>query len=248
MKYHILSLSECRDIVRERLEGMEPQVQGIEQGTGPGSVDWTQIRSTAEWMAAQLDDVGSKDRDQVEGKFALRLHTALGPVDKSILDDDGFWRYLGVRYFWDVIRWREPKAFGDESSLAKALKYVDATNPTESVLTRMYLRAVAVGMEDDVYGGDGEAAHGLPQATDFWRSHIVRVRTGTAPGLVRAFVRRQQDDRMATEPLREFAKAVNRTWSNIVLNVYGEDEASELLDDLHGWLQAEQKKEQAAAR
>lgn len=195
-------------------------------------VDWGEIRAAADWMKRQIETAESKDRDRTEGRLAIRLHQALNHVDPAVLDDAGFWRYLALRHFWDVIRWREPKAFNGPDNTEKAIKYVDAIKPTESVLTRMYLRAVAIGMNEADPGDEGQLAYVLSTATDFWRSHVIRVRTGTAPPLVRAFVRRQERERMSTEPLRDFAKAINRTWTNVQLNEYDETEAADLLEEL----------------
>lgn len=244
MKYRVVSHSECRDMVVERMAGRERIVSGTEQGIGE-SLDWTPIRRASERMKDELSQMNQLnqtkrssggDPDQVEGRFAVELHAALTGADSEVLDDEGFWRYLALRYFWEVVQWREPKAFdrGPET----ALKYVDARKPTDCVLTRMYLRAQAVGLNVDTPGGNGDgdgnrdAAHVLAKATDFWRSHVLRVRTGTAPALVRAFVGMQQEDRLATAPLRELAKALTRTWTNVVLNTYDEQEARALLEEL----------------
>lgn len=232
MRYKSLSESLCRELVKDLLARRQPSIQGADQGTGDHVVDWGEIRAAAEWMKQHIETVKSKDRDQTEGRLAIRLHQALNHVDPAVLDDAGFWRYLALRHFWDVIRWREPKAFSGPDNSEKAIKYVDAIKPTESVLTRMYLRAVAIGMNEAQPGDEGQLAYALSTATDFWRSHVIRVRTGTAPSLVRAFVRRQDRERMTTEPLREFAKAINRTWTNVQLNEYDETEAASLLEEL----------------
>lgn len=244
MKYRVVSHSECRDIVVERLAGRERIVNGTEQGLGK-SLDWAPIRRASKRMKDELSQTNQtkrtkrppgRDPDQIEGRLALDLHAALAGADSEVLDDEGFWRYLALRYFWEVVRWREPRAFG--KGWTAALKYVDARNPTDCVLTRMYLRARAVGLNVDAPGGNddgdghGDAAHALAKATDFWRSHVLRVRTGTAPDLVRAFVGMQDEDRLPTAPLRELAKALNRTWTNVVLNTYDEQEARALLEEL----------------
>ena len=175
-------------------------------------------------LTADLDDAATDAaREQREGEAAPLLHDALCAVDVEVLDDPGFWRYLSLDLFWDFIRWRETKAFTRENYL----KCVDGRSSTECVLTRMYLRAAAVGGLEFA-----EYASALPRAADFWRSHVVRVRTGTAPSLVRAFVEIQRQHRLTTGPLREFAKDLNRTWSNIVLSIYHDDEAQALVEEI----------------
>ncbi len=232
MRYRSLSESLCRDLVRELLANGQPLIQGTDQGTGSRVVDWGLIRDTSEWMKGQIETAEWKHRDPTEGRLAIRLHQALDHVDPEVLDDAGFWRYLGLRYFWEVIRWREPHAFKGPDTSEKAIRYVGAIKPIESVLTRMYLRAVALGTSAAQPGDEGRLAYALPAATDFWRSHVTRVRTATAPPLVRAFVRRQKHERMTTDLLRVFAKAINRTWTNVELSEYDETEAARLLDEL----------------
>lgn len=181
-------------------------------------------------------------RDQVEGEAATILYRALtqdkstdrAAVDVAVLDDPGFWRYLALRWFWDFVEWREwktPERFKESTHLA----YIDASNSTESVLTRMYLRMAGLGGSDYE-----ELASCLPRATDFWRSHIIRVRTAGAPGLVRAMVGTQRDARLKTADVREFAKRVNRTWSNVLLDLYTQEEAAELLSGFRIGLGADQ--------
>lgn len=232
MRYKSLSESLCRELVKDLLARRQPSIHGADQGTGDHAVEWGEIRAAAEWMKQQIETAESKDRDRTEGRLAIRLHQALNHVDPAVLDDAGFWRYLALRHFWDVIRWRQPHAFRGPETSEKAIKYVDAIKPTESVLTRMYLRAVAVGMNEAQPGDEGRLAYALVAATDFWRSHVIRVRTATAPPVVRAFVRRQERERMSTDRLREFAKAINRTWTNVQLNEYDETEAARLLEEL----------------
>ena len=134
-----------------------------------------------------------------------------------------FWRYLSLDLFWVFIQWRETKAF----ARGNYLKYVDGRSSTECVLSRMYLRAAAVGgLEFAKY------ASALPRAADFWRSHVLRVRTGTAPSLVRAFVDTQRQQRLPTDLLRRFAKDLNRTWSNVVLTICHDDETQALVEEI----------------
>jgi hypothetical protein len=91
----------------------------------------------------------------------------------------------------------------------------------------MYLRAAAVGGAEHV-----ALAAGLSNATDFWRSHIIRVRTGTAPAVARELVRSQQAARLTTTPLRDLARGLNRSWSNSVPQILSEEEAKKLIDEL----------------
>ena len=184
------------------------------------------VREAAANVQAELDEnAKQEERERLEGEAAPLLHEALRAVDIEVLDDPGFWRYLSLDLFWDFIRWREEPAFA--KGLNYYLKYVDGERSTECVLTRMYLRAGAVGGIEF-----GHYTSAVPKATDFWRSHIVRVKTGTAPPVVRAFVDMQQRHRLSTGPLRGFAKVLNRTWSNVALTVYDDAAATDLIGEL----------------
>jgi hypothetical protein len=168
-------------------------------------------------------------RDSFEGQIAGRVHSVISKIDIQILDDKGFWRYLCLRYFWWLASWRED-AFA-EGVLGEYRKYVDAHSSTECVLTRTYLRgqiALEASGEDKNY----DHASAVEMATDFWRSHISRVNNWKYPSLVRAFVEMQRDARLATTPLRAFARALNRRRSNFWLRELSHAEAASVIDDL----------------
>lgn len=234
MRYPILTRSECESLAKIRWENDgDLIVEPTWVGEGD-DFDETPVQQAAEQCRELIrTNPSSSEKDRVEGDAARHLHEALQPTDSRnsvpvhVLDDPGFWRYLSIRWFWDFIAWRESTPFANGNHM----KYLDAKNSTECVLTRMYLRMAALG------GGEyGELASVLPSATDFWRSHIIRVRTATAPALVRAMVEIQRDHRLVTKDLREFAKRVNRTWTNVVLNLYEQDEAQKLLSELRSGL------------
>ena len=228
MRYPSISEGRCREIVQARIAGREIEVPVQWVGSGD-AIDLGRIADAAEAITALLAGGWNRkqDGDYVEGLAATRLYRALVPEDAppvpvEVMDDPGFWRSLGLRYFWDFIAWREPTVLSGSKML-----YVDAKQSAECVLTRMYLRVAAVGGLE--HGDDAER---LRRATDFWRSHILRVRTGTAPALTRAIVARQADERLDTKALRPFAKRVNGAWTNVLLNMYDDEEAKRFVDEL----------------
>ena len=225
MRYPTIRGDRCADLARRMWKGEDPALGPAVEWVGEGDdVDLDCVHQAAAMMTADLDDAATDAaKEQREAEAAPLLHDALCVVDVEVLDDPGFWRYLSLHLFWDFIRWREAKAFARENYL----RYLDGRLSNECVLTRMYLRATAVGGL-----GFAEYASVLPKAADFWRSHVVRVRTGTAPPLVRAFVDMQRRHRLPTDRLRHFAKGLNRTWSNVVLSIYDEDEAHRLVKEL----------------
>lgn len=239
MRYPTITESQCLDCGRAKAAGESwvSKVQWVGQGE---EVDLGPLRAAAAKIRALMDeaDLTVTTRDQVEGQASAILYRALSPgeaagrrgVDVEVLDDPGFWRYLSLELFWDFITWREWKK-PEQFNASKHLVYVNALKSPECVLTRMFLRMSSLG------GSTHEAlASCLKDASDFWRSHIVRVRTAGAASLVRAMVRSQRDARLVTVDVRELAKRVNRTWSNLVLDLYASDEATQLVRELRSGL------------
>jgi hypothetical protein len=217
-------MTKCTQLASQLVEGQAPAVDSNVDWTGEGDeVDLAVLEDLANEITGRAREWTDRDRDRFEGKVCTQLFEAMSDLPIEVLDDRGFWRYLALRYFWDFIAWREEAPF----AAGNHLKYVDAASPTESVLTRMYLRAHAVGGSDY-----GEIAGDIPKSTDFWRSHVLRVRTGSAPALTCAFASKQASDRLETEVLRDTARRLNRLWTNVVLHTYDDSEAAELIDGL----------------
>ena len=227
MRYPSISLGKCKEIVQARIGERDVEVPVRWVGSGEEEIDLGRIETAADEIASLLErDRGSSARDYVEGLAATHLYRALmpsdaRPVDVAVLDDPGFWRFLGLRYLWDFITWREPSVLNGTH-----MEYVDGQRSSECVPTRMYLRVAAVGGLEFA-----EHSERLDRATDFWRSHILRVRTGTAPALTRAIVSRQARQPIETDSLRPFAKQVNGAWTNVLLNMYDDAEAERFVDE-----------------
>jgi len=230
VRYPYLTISNCLDLARRRIVGENPSIESYIdwQGVGTDEVDLQEIRAAVALIEAEMTETSNRspsDRDRVEGRAAVLLYEALRDVDPNILDDPGFWRYLSLAHFWNFIAWRESAPF----ARGKFERYVDGRTATECVLTRMYARAAAVGGLEHL-----DAAEAVPEATDFWRSHVLRVRTCTAPPVVRSFVEMQASERLRTDDLRAFAKELNRMWANVVPAVYDDEDARALIAELRG--------------
>ncbi len=224
MRYPIVTMSDCRSLAKQMNNGIYPDIQPSVNWLGVGiCLELDRIEEVAREVDQVWKQYHERDKDRLEGRVAPILYSALQEVCVEILDDPGFWRYLSLAYFWDFIKWRENTAFEE----GNYLKYVDGQKSTECVLTRMYLRVQALGGSEY-----GSMAAEVKMSTDLWRSHIIRVRTGTAPPLTRAFVKWQRDNRLKTPDLREFAKRLNRTWTNVLLNIYDDEEAERLIAEL----------------
>jgi len=187
------------------------------------------VAQLAEEVRRELDRIRQEptrvDPDRVEGEVAGRLYEALGRLPIEVLDDPGFWRYLSIAHFFEYVRWRESGAF--EKDYTKFRDYIDGKKPAECVVLRGFLRG-RIAAE----AGDASLATAVPKATDLWRSHIVRVRTGFSPEIAGSLIREQANRRMVTDELREVAKRLKRMHSNLVLSLYPPDEARVLVSSL----------------
>lgn len=250
MKYPSLAETAANELAKKALEAEErPPADDVDDAAswnGSGErLDLSFLDSdAAAWMnlvgeyesgKKKRKKDGPSSRDAVEGQVARHLHQRLSDAGLTTLalDDPGFWRFLSLRYFWDFVVWRESKTFkrhNDTEAKNPLLyqKYINGRQPAECVLTRMYLRG-RVAAE----AGDPLLTDAVKDGTDFWRSHILRVQTGSAPRLTRAFVETQRDDPMPTDSaLRPFARRLNRMWTNVVLHTYDDGACAALVAEL----------------
>ncbi len=232
MRYPTLPAADAHRLGQEFLnkrgaERLENEI--VWAGSGP-EVELTPISELAATMLERLEVFTASEKanakDTFEGRASAALHDGLHQLPILALDDPGFWRFLAFQYFWPLVVWRERPTF-DAGDPAKYGKYLDGRNVTECVLTRMYLRGQLAST-----AGDYELASLVPDATDFWRSHITRVRTGTAPALAAAFIREQARERMATDELRDYPRRLNRLATNLVLPAIDQDDAESIIGKL----------------
>ena len=181
------------------------------------------------------DEAGQLDLDQIEGKAACVLYEALveAGTPTEALSEAGFWRYVSLVHMWNFCVFRQPSAFKATPEPRESHKqYIDGEISYLCVPSRMYLRVTALGGRDHAQR-DG-LAWAVRGGTDFWRSHIHRVRVGEHPAIVRAMVRRQsaEETRLSTLPLRTFAKELNRTLTNLVPSLLDDEDADRFVREL----------------
>lgn len=183
-----------------------------------------------------LDDPDyEKDLDRIEGRLSELLHKGLkaSRMPDEALDDKDFWQYLVMKYFWWLVVWRhhtaQPEKRKQFKEGGKYLRYLNHEKPHISVLARMYIRADLALDEDGSY----ELAWRGRAATDLWQSHLIPVDTGRTPVLVRAILRRQASQPLATNSLRECAKDITRSNTNVVPASWTDEDADDYVD--HHW-------------
>lgn len=236
MPYPTVTFDDARAVTAERLAGRPDRpLESARLSQSKGSTLDPTIHESLEstdWLSGRS---AGKGREECEGELALALYDILEGVPVRILDDPAFWRYVAVGPLWPFVYWREQKTF-DAGDPGKYLKYVDGRNVTECVPTRMFLRGAICAR-----AGEPELAHAVVKATDFWRSHVLRVSTGEAPHVTAAFARMQRDHRLSTERLRRFAKLLNRTSTNVVLALYDPGDADRLISSLRQRFDSEEQ-------
>lgn len=230
MRYPTISKTNADELVRALVTGQSPAIGADVSWVGVGDeVNLSALGATVgqlkkRWLEFRGSDDGGRP-EEFEGLAAGDLHQALRDLPIEALDDPGFWRYVSLAELWWFIKEREAGPIGRGNHM----KYIDGSHPAECVPLRMFLRAQAVRDGDDY-----SLASSMKQATDFWRSHVIRVRTVEAPPLARSFTKLQLEKRMPTTPeLRPFARRVNRLWANVVLNRLDENDADELMNELY---------------
>ena len=166
---------------------------------------------------------GTKVKEQYESEICSEVHQALRDLPYEILDDPKFWQYLAVQFFSEFIMWRE----SDALSSGNLLSYFRATG-VECIPLRLFLRGQVVFESTGKY----DLASAIPQGTDFWRAHILRVNTGRDRNIARVFVEMQRDKRLLRDPLRSLARLINRMRSNIFLSEYDLTKSKSIVDEL----------------
>ncbi len=228
MRYPVITQATLQEYFTSLVSGEVADLRFAHEERGDGellNVDNIErmLSPIAEVGSASLISGSDGDQDQVEGKMSILLLSALQDVANSVLDDPGFWAYLATGCLWPFVRLREPP---ESRRSDRYLIYINGVSSTECVPLRMYLRARALNRVDMI-----DMAGAIPGAVDFWRSHVIRVRTGSHPLMVRALVNQQAGNRMTTEPVRKYAKRINRRWSNQVLYLLNEDECARIAQD-----------------
>jgi hypothetical protein len=243
MRYSSISLSSATLFAGELTANQQNQSedyvmnflsQNVRETSSPGTgaerlLDLDDLEAVAATVNSRLKKLAvapkkGVDKDELEGEICSLVYKALEHVPVEILDDPGFWRFIGIRYFWSFTLWRESSALA-KNNIAT---YFSAKSSSESIPLRLYLRAQA--MRD--VNGNFSLAEAVPEGTDFWRSHIIRVRTGRARVLAQAFAKLQSTDRMMTDELRQFARRLNRQWSNVIMLDYNDKQSSDILKEI----------------
>lgn len=227
MRYRTLTVGQSHEIAAALAAASQYGIDSVAGERGDGvELDESELLVTISVFKTRLESGDNTDVEVFEGQLAAQLHPWFESIPIEVLDDPGFWRYLAVKHFW----WYTAKREATPISKGNINNLVDATKPAEQIPLRLYLRTKAIDSDGDV-----ALAGEISESTDFWRSHITRVRVGSAPVVARKFAEKKRDDdqrQLTTNPLRRVARRLNRTWANTNLDLYDEEDANRILDEI----------------
>ena len=178
--------------------------------------------------AGKKIDVNTFDKDA-----CVILHRELD-LFPNLVASDGFWRWLAVEKFFDIVEARMPRKDGRPAHLRNYGIDAPVTNGRIAIL---WFRA------DMVYDAEANDPYHLarqPAHTDFWESGIIRHRYAWSPNLARAFVRFQYRDPSSDKAylhstngngVRKLYRRLRRLHSTISFEYLSEEEISEILEE-----------------
>jgi hypothetical protein len=183
--------------------------------------------------------------DQLEIDATAGVFSAFDGLPLPALGDVEFWSYCSARYFWGFISLRQRssilKARGQR---VKQMLSEDAlAAEEESVPLRRYVLGkdhyqipLRLFLRGQAVNGDGAFIEDNPveKATDFWRSHILAVRTAAYPSWARPLLGAQSKAKYKIDDQRPAARKINRIRANVSPVLHSEAEAKAIVEPI--WL------------
>jgi hypothetical protein len=228
-------------LVREDIDEDRVTTFLAEHAENLDSIDLTEVDAVGASIAAVAMERGVTDRklESLENEFAGPVHAAMSALPLEALGDVRFWSFCAARCFWRFILLRQHKSViegrrrvvrsmlessPDEGERVLPLNRYVLGRDHYQIPLRLFLRAQAVGDDQDFLD-----EHLLPEGTDFWRSHILGVRTGAYPTWARALVEAQYEQQLKIEEQRPPARRINRLRVNVSPILHDESEAAAII-------------------
>ena len=232
MQYYALDKASARRFLENEAVTVEPEIRGSGH-----PIPEDMIRETAEKLWSELRGLaptGPLSQEQ-GGEFERRavphvhgLIDRLTSADRRPLYDDGFWRWLAVIHFREIIEMRHPPK-GGRFNLAN----FGIGSLSDNFVYRVWLRG-EIAYDRERYPEDPYRLAQLGDQ-DFWRSHIFRQSYAQPRAFARAFLRFQFEGtpqgRLRTSEIRELAKRLRRLYANVVFELLSEEEAFDLISE-----------------
>lgn len=235
-----------RIIQSSRQNGQSPKVLISDlDDIGSDSEPWDPelAESVRQTLASLKEDLLVEDRsiakDQAFDRAACRvIHKGLR-LPLNLAADDGFWRWLSVDKFSDIIEARHNRT----SEFAGLGNFGIDASSEHGRLKILWLRA------DIVYDTDADDPYHIADRlspTDFWESGIIRHYYGWAPNLAKSIVNFQYPDPDSgkgtlhlTHPngIRVLYKQLRRLHTTIAFEYLTDDQVGDILSGLGKELQ-----------
>jgi hypothetical protein len=231
-RYFAMSPLTACAVIEDRRQGGDPQLKGLVERRGRG-VDYPEDviielrRRLLELKNEYPDEL--KKNDPNGGKFeseACEIVHRLLPVSTSTITDAGFWIWLAVAEFSDIVEWRH----GGGGHFAELANY-GIGNRTENLVYRMWLRA------EIVFEPKAESPYHLSRFgdQDLWRSHIFRQGYSNVREVAKSLIKFQyccDRPRLSNSGIRELAKRLRRLRANIMMEFLTPTQIEQVLNDL----------------
>lgn len=149
---------------------------------------------------------------------ALEFFATLPPEAKF---SPGFWSYVSFKVA-DAVEWRYPP--NDKEGWAK--NFVSSHSPSDFIdglLPRIIVRGLIAKKSPKALSLSGQ---------DFWRSHILRVKTGFSKVVSIAFAELVVDVSMPVSEQRIVAKRIRSVRSNVIFEALDPSQAAKMLETL----------------
>jgi hypothetical protein len=227
MKVPTLSQSEMKAFTEARRvgESYDPEViyTGSELSLGDELVSEFVEGVNLVLSEVKLENASSQEmsHSNFEKKLtarALRFFEALPPEAKF---SPGFWSYVSFRIA-DAVEWRYPP--NDKEGWSK--NFVSSHSHSDFIdglLPRIVVRGLIARDSSKALSLSGQ---------DFWRSHILRVKTGFSKVVSIAFAEHVVDVSMPVSEQRIVAKRVRSARSNVIFEALDSSQAVKMLETL----------------
>jgi hypothetical protein len=190
------------------------------------------LRASFDRLRARWPDGIKSKADPSANEFeasAARLVHSTVPFRAEPLADPGFWTWLAIVHFRDVVEWRY--RYGKDGKEAQFANY-GIGSKNENFLYRLWLRA------DLVLDDEAKDRYHLSDSgqVDFYRSHLFRQGYANAHAFARALLRYQYPNRDPSEPrlktleIRDLVKRLRRLRANLFVELLAEGECWALIE------------------
>lgn len=220
MRYPCYSLAQGRQVLTAlRSEYGSPQVRNqaelrhLEGGLANFEIDDV-LRILERRISPETAEKLHSDgmgKDEIEASLAVELYAELYQLHGQVLSDPDFWRFIAIEVLRTFVIWRDgenctPASFGLNSS-----RRIPDCVPLR-MFNRVHIAHKALGVSDTTRVLEFSKSAG----TDFWQSHVFRVKNRFDPLVVQRLVAAANSGEIqSVAVMREVAKSIKQFRANL---------------------------------